>query len=107
MKNNLSETDLSMERVFAAPREKVFQAWADPSFLSKWFCPASDWTTPSAEVSLKEGGKYRISMKTPDGRITTVGGIYHEIIPNYRLSFSWAWEKEDEHETKVTIDFKD
>ncbi|MFB9926879.1 SRPBCC domain-containing protein, partial [Amycolatopsis halotolerans] len=32
-------TELTIVRVFDAPRELVFQAWTDPAHLAAWFGP--------------------------------------------------------------------
>ena len=93
---------LTMERTFEASREKVFKAWTDPTLLQKWFSPATDWTTPKVETDLKAGGKYRITMKAPDGRLSVVIGTYKEVNPPERLVFTWMWENEKE-ETLVTV----
>jgi len=62
-----TENTLNLRRIFKAPREKVFRAWTDPEELKKWWGPEG-YATPSAEVDLRVGGKYRLGMrKLPDG----------------------------------------
>ena len=46
---------LRIERTFAAPREKVFQAWTDPQALKQWWGP-DGYATPSVEIDLRPGG---------------------------------------------------
>lgn len=87
-----SDTTLRIKRTFAAPREKVWQAWTDPKALRRWFLPADDFSTSLVEVDLRLGGKYRIQMKSPDGEFHTVGGVYREILPPEKLVFTWAGE---------------
>ncbi len=87
-----SNTTLRITRRFAAPRDKVFQAWTDPEALKRWFAPSEDYSTPQAEVDLRAGGTYRIQMKAPDGAIYAVKGTYKDVQPTKRLVFSWAWE---------------
>ena len=65
---------------------------------------------PHAEVDLRVGGRYCITMHTPDGDITAmVGGTYHEVHPPEKLVFSWAWEapQPDSSETLVTVELHD
>jgi len=102
-----TEITLNLRRIFKAPRKKVFRAWTDPEELQKWWGPEG-YATPSAEVNLRVGGKYRLGMrKLPDGEIFYLTGIYREVRPPERLVYSWRWEAEPEYgETQVTVDFR-
>ena len=102
------ETTLHLRRTFHAPREKVFRAWTDPEELKKWWGPEG-YATPSAEVDLRVGGKYRLGMrKLPDGEIFYLSGIYREVRPPERLVYTWRWEAQPEHgETLVTVEFRE
>ena len=102
-----TENTLNLRWTFKASREKVFRAWTDPEELKKWWGPEG-YATPSAEVDLRVGGKYRLGMrKLPDGEIFYLTGIYREVRPPERLVYSWRWEAEPEYgETQVTVDFR-
>jgi uncharacterized protein YndB with AHSA1/START domain len=97
-----------IRRRVAAPRERVFQAWTTPEHLQCWFFPTVDGdAVPQAEVDLRVGGRYRITMHAPDGNITAmVGGTYHEVHPPEKLVFSWVWEAPEPElsETLVTVE---
>ena len=41
--------ELTITRLFAAPRELVFRAWTDPQQLARWWGP-KDFTNPVCEV---------------------------------------------------------
>lgn len=103
-----TEITLNLRRIFKAPREKVFRAWTDPEELKKWWGPEG-YATPSAEVDLRVGGKYRLGMrKLPDGEIFYLSGIYREVRPPERLVYTWRWEAQPEHgETLVTVEFRE
>ena len=103
-----TEITLNLRRTFQAPREKVFRAWTDPEELKKWWGPEG-YATPSAEVDLRVGGKYRLGMrKLPDGEIFYLSGIYREVRPPERLVYTWRWEAQPEHgETLVTVEFRE
>jgi uncharacterized protein YndB with AHSA1/START domain len=102
-----TQDTLNLRRIFKAPREKIFRAWTDPEELKKWWGPEG-YTTPSAEVDLRVGGKYRLGMrKLPDGQIFYLSGIYREVRPPERLVYTWRWEAQPEHgETLVTVEFR-
>jgi uncharacterized protein YndB with AHSA1/START domain len=59
-----------------------------------------------AELDVRVGGRYRASFTTADGEYHEVGGVYHEVIPNQRLVFSWAWHSTPERESLVTVSLK-
>ena len=115
---NLTATEVqnytvSLTRDFNAPREKVFQAWTDPKMLTQWFGP-KEVSTESAQVDLKIGGKYQLTMKEPDGNVINHGGQYREIDPPNKLVFTWVLDgqscargKGEYAETVVTIEFQD
>ncbi len=103
-----AETTLQLTRTFAAPREKVFRAWTDPEEVKKWFHPPG-YETPSAEIDLRVGGKYRLGMrKLPDGEVFYLSGTYREVRRPERLVYTWQWEAEPElGATLVTVEFHD
>jgi uncharacterized protein YndB with AHSA1/START domain len=86
----------------------VFNAWVSPEVLRRWWGAGPDWTSPSVEIDLRPGGRYRLSMEDPSGSVQTVGGRYVEVDPPRRLVFTWAWESDgadDDDETLVTVEF--
>ena len=103
-----SQTTLRLTRTFTAPREKVFRAWTDPEEVKRWFNPPG-YETPSAEIDLRVGGKYRVGMrKLPDGEVFYLSGTYREVRPPERLVYTWRWEAEPElGDTLVTVEFHD
>ena len=106
-----SPTELRLERTFDAPRERVFDAWTNPEVLRRWWAAAPDWETPAAEVDLRAGGRYRLTMRDPEaGAEHTVGGEYVEVRRPDRLTYTWAWEPEPGGPdmgppSRVTVDF--
>jgi uncharacterized protein YndB with AHSA1/START domain len=48
-----------IDRTYAAPRERVFEAWTDPDILALWWGP-DGFDTPRAKVyiELRVGGRY-------------------------------------------------
>lgn len=102
------QTTLRLTRTFAASREKVFRAWTDPKELMRWWGPPG-YATPSAEVDLRAGGKYRLGMrKLPDGPVFYLAGSYREVHPPEKLVYTWRWEAEPElGDTLVTVEFHD
>jgi uncharacterized protein YndB with AHSA1/START domain len=108
---------LQLARVFAAPRELVFQAWTDANQFQQWFAAAAceGGSLQSVKVDARVGGKYRIQVRRADGKFFTTVGIYREVKPPERLVFTWAFEKNgsgeefgevEPPEMLVTLEFK-
>ena len=99
------QTGILIQRLVAAPVEKVFAAWTEPEILSqRWGPPGT--TDPTVEIDLRVGGKYRLGLRNESGTMRYVGGEYQEVLPPRRLVYTWQWEQDDLDETLVTIDFR-
>lgn len=82
-----NEPVIVITREFDAPRELVWQAWTDPEHLKQWFAPQG-FSVPRAEVDLRPGGKSRIDMAGPDGKVYPNKGTYLEVVPPERLVYT-------------------
>ncbi|HEY2632897.1 MAG TPA: SRPBCC domain-containing protein [Solirubrobacteraceae bacterium] len=87
-----SETSLRVQRSYEASPEEVFNAWTNPEVLRRWWAVHPHGSTPVAEVDLRVGGRYRLSMESPEGERHTVQGEYLEVDSPRRLVYSWQWE---------------
>ena len=99
--------ELVIERVFAAPRELVWQAWADPQRRVQWMGPR-DHPAVHLEGDVKVGGPWRCCLKAPSGEDLWQGGEYREIVEPERLAFTFYWEGDDgkpENVMLVTLTF--
>ena len=99
---------LRIERLIATTPERLFELWTDPEQLTKWWGPEG-YTTPKYALDVRPGGRWRTSMRTPDGQNRTVSGIYRALEPPRRLVFTWGWDDDAGmrgHETEVTVTFE-
>ncbi len=107
---NQQTKELTLTRVFDAPRELVFNAWTDPEIVSQWWGPHY-FTNPVCELDVRPGGAIMITMRDPDEVDYPMKGIYHEVIPPERLVFtSTAFEEAGigpQLEVLNTITFED
>jgi len=103
---DVTRPSLSFKRRLNAPPAKVYAAWTDPQKIIRWF-GRSDAKPSSfqAEINARIGGRFRVSFSTDD-EYYEVGGVYHEVVPNERLVFSWAWHSTPERESLVTVSLK-
>ena len=85
----MDSNKLIFERLIKAPREKVWQAWTEPEHVKKWWGPEG-FTTPVAEIDLREGGTYLFCMRgkpAPDAEVGDFwsAGQYTQIVPGEKI----------------------
>ena len=100
-----ADLELTITRIFDAPRELVFKAWTEHDRLMQWLCP-KNFTVLFAEMDLRPGGAWRSGMRSPEGEEYVARGVYREIVEPERLVFTHAWEDEQGkpgNETLVTV----
>ena len=100
-----TKPSLTLKRRLAAPPPKVYAAWTDPKKIGRWMGPEGIETL-SAEADARVGGRYRFTMRSPDGETHDVSGVYREVVRNERLVFTWAWRSTPERESLVTVALK-
>jgi uncharacterized protein YndB with AHSA1/START domain len=102
-----AETTLQIRRTFAAPRQKVFEAWTRAEKLTKWLCRVTEQhSTRILEFDPRVGGRYRLEVTTPEGNHLLLSGTYREVESPEKLVFTWQWEGDpDFGETLVTVEF--
>lgn len=73
-------------RMFAAPRERVFDAWTTAADFSAWFGGA-DVEVPldTLRMDVREGGAWTAVMRLPDGASLDWAGEYVELDRPRRL----------------------
>jgi uncharacterized protein YndB with AHSA1/START domain len=81
------ERELTIVRIFDAPRALVFRAWTDPKMMMQWWAP-KHFTNPVCEVDVRVGGALKIVMRGPDGSDHPMKGVFTEIVPNEKLVFT-------------------
>ena len=81
---------ISMTRVFAAPRDRVWREWTDPEAFADWF-GGSDAEVPLSTVSMDvtPGGTWKLTMiAEPERREIHWWGVYREVAEPERLVFT-------------------
>jgi len=98
---------LTITRTFNAPRQLVWEAWANVKHIQQWWAPKG-FTNPVCNWDFKAGGKIYIEMKAPDGVLYPMEGEFLEIVKPERIIFtSPAIDKKGEHlfEVHNTVTF--
>jgi uncharacterized protein YndB with AHSA1/START domain len=105
---------VQVRRVFSAPREKVFRAWTELEALNHWMCrDVESHQVRHSKLDVRPGGRYEIEVKTPEGVMYVGGGVYREVKPPEKLSFTWRWKRRPEkpdasiqaEDSLVTVEF--
>jgi len=84
---DMASKDLVVERVFDAPRERVFDMFTRPEHLQKWWGPKMV-SIPVAEFDARPGGKIFIAERAPEGAMVYIAGVVREIERPSRLVFA-------------------
>jgi uncharacterized protein YndB with AHSA1/START domain len=77
---------ITISRVFDAPRELVYQAFADPDQLSRWFGPEG-CSVPRDTISIdaRVGGRWRFVMVAPEFS-NPIEATFTEVVENELLA---------------------
>ncbi len=100
-----SDREIRAERVFDAPRERVFAAYIDPELIPEWWGPRGVTTTVEA-MDVRPGGDWRFICRDPEGE-TGFRGTYREITPPERIEESFEWEGMPGHVLVESATFED
>jgi uncharacterized protein YndB with AHSA1/START domain len=102
MMTNLDQhLSVRLQRDFRAPVARVFEAWSNPAFITKW------WKNLDvAKMDFRPGGELELRWKSWDGRVT---GTFREIVQNERIVFTWSADPTPEGcaESRVTLELED
>jgi uncharacterized protein YndB with AHSA1/START domain len=71
-------------RMFAAPRELVFEAFSSPDHLVHWWGPKG-FTNTFNEFDLRPGGAWRFVMHGPDGVDYQIAKDFVEVVKPERI----------------------
>jgi uncharacterized protein YndB with AHSA1/START domain len=81
------EAMVCIEEVFDAPRERVFDAWVDPSSLEQWFAPPG-CVLEIVRIDARPGGAYHWCINDPAFGSCWSIGTYVEVVRPERLVFT-------------------
>lgn len=75
---------VTVERIFNAPRQLVWQTWTECQHFKRWYGPQGiDCHT--CEIDLRVGGRHLFGLRMPDGNDYFTTGLYQEIVEPERL----------------------
>ena len=101
-----TEREIRIERVFDAPRDRVFAVYTDPALVPEWWGPR-ETTTIVDEMDVRTGGRWRFIVRDANGTETAFRGAYREVAPPERIVQTFEWEPMAGHVSVETATFED
>ncbi|MGP8216951.1 MAG: SRPBCC domain-containing protein [Bacteroidia bacterium] len=96
----MDSKEVSITRIFNAPRELVWKAWTEQKHIDKWWGP-DGFTNKTHDMDVRVGGKWLLTVYGPDGREHPDEIIFTEIVKPNRIVF-----KQKAFDCTVTISFE-
>src|SRR5271165_1987402 len=80
----------TLERTYDAPVERVYRALSDEATKAKWFGgEEGQWRQIERSMDFRVGGRERVKGRWQGGVVSTFDAIYHDIVPNERIVYSY------------------
>ncbi|HXN29682.1 MAG TPA: SRPBCC domain-containing protein [Candidatus Acidoferrales bacterium] len=93
---------VEVRRTIAAPRERVFEAFARQEQMDRWMCrDAASHVIKYLQFDFRVGGGFSLEIRTPDGQVYLHRSIYNEIKRPEKIVFTWNIEHADPAGRKV------
>ena len=84
-----ADREIRIERIFNAPRERVWRAFTDPELLAQWWGRGNKLDIERDEV--ERGGHWRFVEHGPEG-VSGFEGRYREVTPPERIVQTFEWD---------------
>jgi uncharacterized protein YndB with AHSA1/START domain len=99
--------EVTFDRTFDAPADKVWQAWTDPEQLKRWWGP-DNVSIPECEIDLRVGGRLYMVMEATEamgeykGTRWPMEAKFTVVEPNTKLAYeAKAWTEGDKEDTTL------
>jgi uncharacterized protein YndB with AHSA1/START domain len=109
-----------LERTYDATAEQVYRALSDEAAKTHWFYGPKGWRPIERFMDFRVGGRERAKGRFEGGVTTTFDAIYHDIVPQERIVYTYEMhiddrkisvslatlqiKKEGERRTKLLVD---
>ncbi len=100
-----TDREIRIERIFDAPRERVFALWTDPALIPEWWGPRGT-TTVVDQADVRPGGAWRFVVHSK-GVEQGFHGTYREIVVPERIVVTFEWEGLPGHVSVETAIFEE
>ena len=101
-----TDREIHIERIFDAPRDRVFAAMTDPELIPQWWGPHGT-TARVDRMDVETGGDWRFVIRNSDGSETGFRGTYREVVAPERIVQTFEWEGMPGYVSVETATFED
>ena len=101
-----TDREIHVQRIFDAPRERVFAAMTDPELIPQWWGPHGT-TAVVDKMDVRPGGDWRFVIHNSDGSQTGFRGTYREVSSPERIVQTFEWEGMPGYVSVETATFED
>jgi uncharacterized protein YndB with AHSA1/START domain len=85
-----------LKRSYDAPVARVWAALTDEKAKAKWFGgPPGRWELLERHMDVRVGGSERARGRWEGGVVSTFDALYHDVVPNERLVYSYVMHLDD------------
>ena len=99
-----AEREIRTERIFNAPRDRVWKAFTNPELISQWWGRGNKLVIERLEP--KRGGRWRFVEHGPEGA-NGFEGRYREVIAPERIVQTFEWDGMPGHVIVETMTLED
>ncbi len=93
----------SLKRTYDAPLARVWKALTDETAKQQWFGDSDNGFDPIERfMDVRPGGRERVKGRWAGGLVTTFDAVYHDVITNERLVYSYEMYL-DERKISVSL----
>ena len=96
--------EIRIERVFDAPRDRVWRAFTEPELVAQWWGRGNRLVVERLEV--ERGGHWRFVEHGPEG-VHGFEGRFREVLPPERLVHTFEWDGMPGYTVLETVTFED
>lgn len=82
---------LTMTATINGKRDLVFQAYTDPRAIPQWW-GLDESSLRVEEMDATRGGRWRFIETAADGQEHPFRGVYHDVVPNERIVWTFEYE---------------
>ena len=98
-----TDTEITMTRLFDAPRHLVFEAMTKPEHIRRWWGILDDgYSVPVCEMDARPGGKWHFVGRGPKGQMPDFYGVVREVVPPERIVYTEIFAPFPDVESVVT-----
>lgn len=92
---SVTHATFTLAREYDAPPPRVFAAFADPEAKARWIGCHDDRRQEEQAFDFREGGRETSRMRDPEGVLHSVDTLYHDIVPDERIVYSYEMRVDD------------